>query len=170
MTSPEPLLFDFREPDVALRFIAVDDRIMGGVSRSRLKAEAGHAAFEGELSLDAGGGFASVRSAPSPVDLTGRTGIALRVRGDGRRYRLRVRTDEHPQAVSYQAAFDAPDASWSTVRLPFARFEPTFRGEPRPNAKPLDPGAVSSFGLLVADRQAGAFRLEIESITAYGSA
>ena len=41
---------------------AIDDRVMGGISASRLRSdESGHAVFEGEVSLASGGGFASVR-------------------------------------------------------------------------------------------------------------
>lgn len=170
MTSTDERLFDFRVPRAAGLFSAVDDRIMGGVSRSRMTERDGHAVFEGELSLEQGGGFASVRSGPSAFDLATRTGIALRVRGDGRRYRLRIRTDEDPNAVTYQAAFDAPAADWSTVRLPFAGFAATFRGTARPDADPLDPGSITSFGFLVADRQAGTFRLDVEWIAAYAEA
>ena len=55
-------LFDFSDPRSVEAWRAIDDRVMGGVSRSRLRHErAGHAVFEGEVSLALNGGFASVR-------------------------------------------------------------------------------------------------------------
>lgn len=39
---------------------AIDDRVMGGISRGRLRHDAaGHAVFEGNVSLERNGGFAS---------------------------------------------------------------------------------------------------------------
>ena len=56
-------LFDFSDPRAAEAWRAIDDRVMGGVSRSRLRHDrAGHAVFEGDVSLERNGGFASVRS------------------------------------------------------------------------------------------------------------
>lgn len=168
MQDRHGLLFDFSDTATARRFTAVDDRVMGGLSRSTLSSGGGRAAFEGELSTEQDGGFASVRSAIEPVDLSGREGIALRVRGDGRAYALRVRTDTRLDGVSYLASFAPTAGVWTTIRLPFAAFEATYRGRAQPRAAPLDPSAVTSFGLLVAGGQVGAFRLEIEWIGTFG--
>jgi glutathione peroxidase len=63
---------------------SIDDAIMGGVSHSRLRpTDEGTGVFEGELALDNNGGFASVRCAPGPFDLSALAGLELRVRGDG---------------------------------------------------------------------------------------
>ena len=169
MTTEElRLVLDFSDPTAARRFGAVDDRVMGGVSRSRLRHQGDWTAFEGELSTERNGGFASVRSERWPVDLSAHEGVALHVRGDGRTYKLRLRTDERFDGVSYQASFPTTDGSWTTVHLPFDSFRPTYRGRVLTNATPLDPSAVQSFGLLVADEQVGAFRLELRWIGAYG--
>ena len=59
------LLFDFTDLQAVNAWHAIDDRVMGGISQSRLKHEpASHAVFEGEVSLEQNGGFASVRSKP----------------------------------------------------------------------------------------------------------
>jgi hypothetical protein len=53
-------LFDFTDPSVANAWRAIDDRVMGGISRSRLRHDpAGHPVFEGTVSLEHNGGFAS---------------------------------------------------------------------------------------------------------------
>ncbi|MFT4541387.1 MAG: hypothetical protein ACI841_004399 [Planctomycetota bacterium] len=167
MTDPSKLLFDFAAPESAQRFAAVDDRVMGGVSQSAMRASSGIAAFEGELSLEQNGGFASVRSDPAPLDLSGSEGIALHVRGDGRTYKLRMRTEGGFDGVSYQASFATTPSAWTTIQLPFQAFRPTFRGRLPSGVAPLDPAAVMSFGFMVANEQVGAFRLEIGWIRAY---
>jgi hypothetical protein len=58
--------------DRTLQWATVDDRVMGGISRSELRsAPTGHAVFEGEVSLERNGGFASVRSSPGERGLPG---------------------------------------------------------------------------------------------------
>jgi hypothetical protein len=59
---------------------------MGGVSHSRLRHDAaGHAVFEGVVSLENNGGFASVRSRPLDLGVPGAANYSLEVRGDGKR-------------------------------------------------------------------------------------
>jgi hypothetical protein len=65
--------------------------------------------------------------------------------------------------VNYQAAFEAPAGAWTLVRMPLTAFHPTFRGRRVPGAPPLDPARVRQIGLMIADRQAGAFALALRS-------
>lgn len=158
-------LYRFDDPRAASAWEAVDDRVMGGVSRSRMRHDpAGHAVFEGILSLDQGGGFASVRApAAQPVEAAGTRAWRLEVRGDGRRYKFTLRTSERFDAVSWQASFDVPAGEWRTVRLATGDFVPTFRGR-QVDAPPLDPSAVRTLGLMLADRQPGPFALALRRI------
>ena len=159
IVTPESLV-DFAAGVDAWR--AVDDVVMGGVSRSGLRAtEAGTAVFEGELSLENNGGFASVRTLVPPTDLSSRKGLTVRVRGDGRRYRLRLRTDDRYDGIAYQAEFGTAAGEWEEITLPFAEFAPSFRGRRPPGAEPLDPSRIRQVGLMIADKQAGPFALEL---------
>ena len=64
--SPRGILFDFTKPTGSIGWSAVDDRIMGGTSTSRLEYNAAgcDTRFVGELVVE-GGGFASVRYQPA---------------------------------------------------------------------------------------------------------
>lgn len=162
----DKLLFDFRRTDTAGTWSAIDDRVMGGVSRSQLRHDsAGHAVFEGEVSLDNNGGFASVRSAPQPIGAPDATTLMLEVRGDGRVYKLNLRTDDAFDGVSYQAAFTAPAGQWVTLDLPLADFRPVYRGRAVPGAPALEVAQLRQVGLMIADRQAGRFALDVRSIS-----
>lgn len=62
-------LFDLSDPRATDAWHAIDNRVMGGMSRSTLRHDpAGHAVFEGTVSLERNGGFASVRSSPANGD------------------------------------------------------------------------------------------------------
>lgn len=158
------ILVDFADGGPA--WSAIDDRVMGGVSRSGLAVAGGVGVFSGRLSTAHGGGFASVRTVPADWELAGFDRLVLTIRGDGRRYRLRLRTSDALDGVSYEAAFDTVGGEWLDVTLPLAAFRPVLRGRPLPDAPALDPGSVRTFGLMVADRQVGDFRLELARIAA----
>jgi NADH dehydrogenase [ubiquinone] 1 alpha subcomplex assembly factor 1 len=161
-------LVDFSDPRAPDSWEAIGDRVMGGQSTGRLETlPGGRAVFLGEISLEDGGGFASVRSGRGSYDLSRHEGLVLEIRGDGRTYKLAIRTDPDFDGVSWQAAFETRPGSWEAIRLPLAGFRPTWRGRPVPGAGRLEPGRVVSFGLVVAERRAGSFRLEISALRAY---
>jgi NADH dehydrogenase [ubiquinone] 1 alpha subcomplex assembly factor 1 len=157
-------VFRFDAPESVSGWRAIDDAVMGGVSSSEISYVPGErAVFSGFVSLANNGGFASVRS-PSFAALGGGGAFLLTVRGDGKRYKFSVRTDTAFDGVSYQAAFQPPPGEWVVVHLAAGDFLPTWRGRIVDNAPPLDPARAQQLGLLIADRQAGGFRLAVGAI------
>lgn len=173
MTSPagaeRVLLLDFQHPQTVEGWQPVDDRVMGGVSSSAFTLHPeGFAVFAGVVSLDNGGGFASVRHPHLLLgDLTTEA-YRFRVRGDGKRYKLNLRTDAEFDGVNHQAIFQPPAERWVDIVLPLSMFSPRLRGRAVPGAPSLAPGRVQQVGWMVGDRQAGDFRLEIQSIQCLG--
>jgi hypothetical protein len=159
MTS---LLFEFSDPRSVVLWNPINDGVMGGVSRSQLHHDpAGYAVFAGQVSFDNNGGFASVRCQPDDYGREAVLAYLLEVRGDGKRYKLNLRTDDGFDGVNYQACFVPPAGVWTTCRLPSADFLPTWRGRPATDAPPLDAIRVRQIGLMIADRQEGMFALAI---------
>lgn len=161
------LLCDFTA-DCDVEWFNVDDGVMGGVSSSRLipRGPSG-ASFVGRVSLENNGGFASLRGRMGRTDLSAHEGIALRVRGDGKTYGLRLRTEAAFDGLSYAASFETEQDRWQEIRIPFQRFVPTFRGRTIRGADPLDPSRIHQLGLIISDRQEGEFRLDLDWIAAY---
>ena len=160
-------LYEFDTPGAVAGWTIVNDGVMGGRSRSRIDASGdGIAVFEGEVSRENDGGFASVRSGAGPLPTAGAAALLVRVRGDGRAYQLRVRTDDDADGIAYRWTFDTTPGEWITLRAPFEAFDPVFRGRVVPDAPPLDPSAIRQLGFLIADGEAGPFRLEIDRIAA----
>ncbi|MDH4232654.1 MAG: CIA30 family protein [Nitrospirota bacterium] len=161
------LIIDFKDPVENGQWERVNDAVMGGISESRLLIQGGTALFEGEVSLENYGGFASIRSLPRDFGLEGYDGLIARVRGDGKSYRLRLRTDDEYEGIAYQGVFETKPGEWLSVQLPFSGFVPVFRGRVVPGAPALSPGRIRRVGFMIADRQEGLFRLEIEGVEAY---
>jgi len=141
---------------------AVNDGVMGGLSRGRMVPVDDALRFEGELSLENNGGFASVRRTVG-MDLSGAAAVRLQLRGDGRRYQFRIRQDGGLDGIAWRAEFDT-SGDWQTVVLPLAEFVPVFRGRLVAGAGPVEPARVAQVGFMLADRNPGAFALDVRSI------
>jgi NADH dehydrogenase [ubiquinone] 1 alpha subcomplex assembly factor 1 len=158
-------LFDFSGAADEPGWSAVNDGVMGGVSRGGAKRVDGSLHFRGILSLENNGGFSSIRSGGPTRDLSAASVIVLRVRGDGRTYRLQLATNARFRGsrISYQAEFPTTRADWTEARVPLAALVPMFRGRTL-SGPPLDRAQVEEIGLSLADGRPGAFALEIASI------
>ena len=160
------LLFDFTDPNAANAWHAIDDRVMGGISRSTLRHDpAGHAVFQGTVSLEQNGGFASVRSSPGERGLPGAEACLIELRGDNKEFKLSLLTDDGFDSLSYQASFTPKGTDWQTLHLPLANFRASFRGREVTDAPPLDPARIRQVGLMIAARQAGPFKLGVRRIS-----
>lgn len=141
---------------------AINDGVMGGISRGEMVTFDNGLRFRGHLSLENNGGFASVRR-PCGTDTVSTEGVRLRIKGDGRRYQFRLRLDERYDGISWSAGFDTNE-SWQTVNLPFEDFEPVYRGRPVPDAGSLEPENIRQVGFMLVDGQQGPFQLDISGI------
>ncbi len=161
MAEPVDPIVDFGTAP-ATEWRSINDGVMGGLSAGRLRrTERGSAIFEGSVSLENNGGFASVRATVGKLDLTSFEGLEIRFRGDGQKYRLRLRTDDGYDGIAYQATFETTGEGWEVVRLPFLQFLPTYRGRML-RTQAINVAEIRQIGLMIADKQPGTFRLEIE--------
>jgi uncharacterized surface protein with fasciclin (FAS1) repeats len=160
----ERMLFSFDETGAARQWQTTNDGVMGGRSDGRFRInEANNMVFFGTLSLENNGGFASVRSRGSNLGLKSGDSIVARVRGDGREYSMNFYTPRRGTAFSYRAKFKTRKDEWAEVRIPVNNFVATSFGRVIRNQK-LDPGQVNGLGVLLGDKKAGPFKLEIDWI------
>ncbi|KAJ8616535.1 hypothetical protein MRB53_035907 [Persea americana] len=164
---------------------SLDDVVMGGVSESTFQIDpTGNeyggptGLFKGTVSTANNGGFTSIRTRnlSVPEDLSAYDGLELRVKGDGRRYKMIVRISPEWDTVGYTASFDT-EKGWQTIRLPFSSLRPVFRARTVLDAPPFDRSKILSFqlmhskfeydGKLNPTFKEGAFQLPLSSIRAY---
>lgn len=107
-----------------------------------------------------------------PEDVSAYDGLELRLKGDGRRYKLIIRTSRNWDTVGYTASFDTVAGQWQSVsdiidplfkwlcliitnsqavvpfptqiRLPFSSLRPIFRARTVSDAPPFDATSVIS--------------------------
>ena len=166
--TDEMILFDFVSDDAVSAWRAVNDTVMGGISSGRRdRSASGKTIFTGEVSLENNGGFASVQGPEIKQPLGEYNGIALHVKGDGKKYKCGLRTDDLFDGISHQASFGTTPGVWQVVLIPFTGFIPTYHGMQLPADKRLQREHIRKLGFLISDRQKGIFRLEIDWIKAY---
>ena len=152
--------FDDETPDLDWR--VVNDNVMGGRSQGGFRIVDGVLVFSGSTNTN-GGGFSSIPSAGRPAVPGDATAVRLRLRGDGRRYIVRL---ENTDGVAFWADFQTcSKGEWETVSVPFTRFVPRFRGR-RLVGPVLAPAQIAGIGLMIYDGEDGPFRLEVDRIEA----
>lgn len=174
------IIFDFRQPTLELRTIwgALDDVVMGGVSRSSAQLQAEGMVFSGVVSTANSGGFASVRTRnfePS-LNLSSYQGIKLWVKGDGQRYKFFLRDRNAWDSVAHAFSFDTQANQWIRIEIPFAEMKPVQRARIIEHP-PLNPAEICSLqfmlskfeydGSLNPHFQPGTFQLLVQNIEVY---
>jgi len=168
MDQQERLIFDFKNADEIEYWRIVNDGVMGGLSKSEIVfSDSNTAIFKGIVSLENNGGFASIRTIPRPYELDGYNGILLRVKGDGKKYQFRLRTDDRFDGVSYRYQFETKVNTWIIIEIPFHECAPVFRGRILEDVKPITPEEIQQIGFLISNKKAEKFQLEIDWIKAY---
>ncbi len=159
-------LIDFADPASATGWSTVDDRVMGGVSRSTVDWQDGRLRFRGTVSLENNGGFSSVRGPAGEFGGTaaGATTFVVGAEGDGTTYLLQVVDRDGGRWVQRFRTTAGVDTDHD---LPVTGFEPvTSRLNPRIADAPLDPARVVQFTIYVVDDQTGPFEVRISRFAA----
>ena len=148
-----------------LNWKVVNDTVMGGRSSSRWTSSSSAFIFEGTLSLENNGGFASIRCELKNNDLSNEDGIYLKVKGDGRKYQFRIQSKVSRWA-NYSNEFKTKKDLVQTFYLPFKDFKPSWRGRRLNNLPTLKGEDVVGIGFLLGDKVQGKFKLEIIEVGA----
>ena len=148
----------------------VVDGVMGGRSSGRVGTSSpGVLLFSGDLSLENNGGFSQIRANVPQGSFVDADGVEIRVRGDGRQYTFDIRcSDVRMMAGGFQRVFQTKPGEWMTMRLPFDSFALYSFGRRVSDAPVLIASNIESVGVTLADKKEGPFRLEIDSIRAFG--
>lgn len=140
----------------------LNDVVMGGRSQANFGVNnQGFVEFSGHVSLENNGGFSSVKYPLSPIDITNFNKLVIKIKGDNKRYQLRLKTNKL-DAHSYITYFET-SGLWQELEFLFADFYPTYRG--RRLELPNFPGEqMEELGFMIANKKAQDFKLEIAQI------
>ena len=157
-----PVLFDFNREASNEAWYVVDDGVMGGRSQGQFFInDDGNGIFKGSVSLENNGGFSSVRHQMKPKDLNKYSKFVLRLKGDGKSYQFRCRSNTY-ERHSYITEFETT-GDWQTVEINFADMYPAFRGQ-RLRIPNFRGDKLVEIAFLVGNKKAERFTLEINQI------
>ena len=157
------VLFNFSKQSDLSQWQVVNDGVMGGLSEGQFTLnDEGHGVYTGKVSLANNGGFSSLRFRFQQREIHGFEYIVLRLKGDGKRYQLRLKNDQ-TQRHSY-IQYVETHGEWQTIRLKLVDFYPWFRGVPLriPN---YDGRSIGELAFLIGNKKEEAFELTIDAIS-----
>jgi len=164
-TETSILPIDFQSRSEMNQWRAVNDGVMGGRSSGGPSFENGHLVFSGVINTN-GGGFSSVRRRVQSGAMSGAQTVTMRIKSDGRDYRLRFRTDVtwRGRRIAFQKPIPNTKAGeWETVTITLDNMRASLFGRTVRGAN-FVPDDVIETGVILADGQDGPFRLEIDWI------
>ena len=155
-------LFDFSKGISIKNWSIVNDDVMGGISNSKFQlSNSGNGIFQGNVSTENNGGFASVRYTMDEVNIEEATAVKIKIKGDGKDYQFRIK-NKTSDYFSYITTFST-SGEWQIIELPLNDFYASFRGRkldlPNFNKK-----VIEQIAFLIANGTDETFKLEIDKI------
>ncbi len=166
LITPDPSFFEFKNEQEMDSWRIVNDGVMGGLSEGNIKWDklAKTMIWSGLLSLENNGGFASIRTTPQNYEAGLFKKIILRVKGDGKVYKFRMRPSGNFDGIAYSLDFETEKDKWTEITLSTKDFQPTFRGRIYSEYGAIKTEDLQQIGFLIAGKQKGPFRLEVDWI------
>ena len=157
------LLFDFSASEDWSGWDIENDVVMGGNSSAELKrSNEGNAIFKGNVSLENNGGFASLQYHYStPKDIQGYKKVVLYLKGDGKTYQFRTKSNLEDKA-SYVYNFKTT-GDWQTIEVPLDEMEPVYRGE-KLNKPNFSANTLQEIRFFIGNNKEQDFWLEVDKI------
>ena len=166
LLSSDSSFFEFKNEKEIDSWRIVNDGVMGGLSEGKINWDKkdNTLIWSGNISLENNGGFASIRTTPQNYDAGSFEKIVLRVKGDGKTYKFRMRPSGNFDGIAYSLDFETEKEKWTEINLSTKDFQPTFRGRIYPQYGMIKTEDLQQIGFLIAGKQKGVFRLEVDWI------
>jgi len=159
------ITYDFGASKDGSNWLIINDGVMGGRSIGEAYLTNDSILFQGEISFENNGGFASIRSYPKRIDLSGAEFIELRYRLTGLNFALMLEENRRFWMPYYSYELETTDNEWVTIRIPVNRLKETRLGDF--TGKTLRDARSKEFfrlGFISKEKKADSFNLEIDYI------
>ena len=120
------------------------DTVMGGVSQGGAEFSAGALRLTGQVSTKNNGGFIQVRTRIDSTEAVGKSGIKIKVKGNGDVYFIHVRNASARLPWQYYTASFQTSEKWKDITISFDEFEKSATLMPRK----LKPDSIKTIGLV----------------------
>ena len=120
------------------------DTVMGGVSQGGAQFAAGALRLTGKVSTKNNGGFIQVRTRIDSTEAIGKSGIKIKVKGNGDVYYLHIRNASARLPWQYYTASFQTSEKWKEIAISFDEFEKSATLMPRK----LKPDSIKTIGIV----------------------
>jgi hypothetical protein len=167
LLNKDKLKFDFgTENGNTKDWFTLTDNVMGGVSTSKIVANAKSLEFSGSISFQNNGGFASLRSPFGKYDLSGYTDVSIRFKSSAQKFALTLENSRNWWEPNYKYQFQSEQSSdWKTVTFKLMDIHEEIIGRKTGNV--IDKSIlkdVCRIGIITNDKKEGPFSIEIDYI------
>ncbi len=161
-SSSTMIIYDFTIDGGVSGWQVINDGVMGGMSKGQLELTSdGNGLFHGFVSLENNGGFSSVRYRFEQIDVRAYSTSVIRLKGDGKRYQFRVKSNSEDQHAYIQ--YFTTTGHWQQIEIVLDKMHPTFRGR-QLNMPNYPVVKLEEVAFLIANKRAEAFQIEIDYI------
>ena len=120
------------------------DTVMGGVSKGGAEFSAGSLRLTGQVSTKNNGGFIQVRTRIDSTEAIGKSGIRIKVKGNGDVYYIHIRNASARLPWQYYTASFQTNEKWKDIAISFDEFEKSATLMPRK----LKPDSIKTIGIV----------------------
>ncbi|MBT3173500.1 MAG: hypothetical protein HN336_01540 [Lentimicrobiaceae bacterium] len=161
-------VIDFGKSKQGNKWLVVNDGVMGGLSNSTANISNNYMNFEGTISLQNNGGFASVRSFKSNINLSDFTIMKVRYRSRGQKVSVRLLKNDAYYLPYFKTALETTSWVWKTTLIPLKNFkEYQLNRQTEKNLNSSDFNDIIRIGLIVSNKKQGNFEIDIDYIEFY---
>lgn len=165
LTNNKSEKIDFGKKKDGKKWQVVNDGVMGGLSQSTISFDKNSLIFKGNVSLENNGGFASMRAPWGEYDFSKYETMTMRFKGTARKFAITMQTEEPFYLPNYKYFFTPNPDEWQTVEMKLTDFETHQMGRPTgDNISEEKLAEVIRYGVILYDKKAGDFELEIDYI------
>ena len=164
MSPTNPLIIDFGKEKNDSWF-SVNDGVMGGRSQGKTSYTDNSVFFEGSVSFENNGGFASVRSDYEVMDLSAYETVTVHYRCKAQSLALNFNYYQRWWYPNYKAELPDTDWEWKTITLKLSALKEYRVGRATGNTiSPEKLERIIRLGLMTNDKKEGPFKAEIDFI------
>ena len=161
------LVFDFgSSPNKTSDWIMISDRIMGGVTQSKLEYNDNAMRLSGSISLANYGGFASVKTKFNAYDLSGYKGVKIRFKATNQQFAFTLEASRYWTYPYFKGDFSRKkDNTWEEAVIYFSDFKEYQIGDPTGEKLPQSTlKNIVRLGIITTEKKEGPFSIEVDSI------
>lgn len=166
MLSDNNFLLDFGTNKNSPQWTAINDTVMGGRSQGSVSFNQNSLSFQGSISFDNNGGFASVRGPFQASDLSAYTAVEIRYKTTGQAVALTLENHRPFYMPYYKKTLPNSAGNWETITLSLAEFKAYRLGKATGDLLSKEVlKDIIRIGFINGEKKEGAFSLEVNYIS-----